>query len=117
MDGKAAPDFDSGLGRTGLGCRWQRTYRIRNLVCDRWCCFVTSRITDHGFRNFDNYRLCLLLHCGITWHHQTPTPTRPASIFGLIGRFGIRQDEGWPQHSLRIELNRWGFGVCPLVLP
>jgi transposase len=30
----------------------------------------------HGFRNFDNYRLCLLLHCGITWHHQTPTPLR-----------------------------------------
>jgi len=22
----------------------------------------------HGFRNFDNYRLRLLLHCGVTWH-------------------------------------------------
>jgi transposase len=21
----------------------------------------------HGFRNFDNYRLRLLLHCGVTW--------------------------------------------------
>ena len=30
----------------------------------------------HGFRNFDNYRLRLLLHCGITWHHHTPTPLR-----------------------------------------
>jgi hypothetical protein len=30
----------------------------------------------HGFRNFDNYRLRLLLHCGITWHHQIPTPLR-----------------------------------------
>lgn len=30
--------------------------------------------TGHGFRNFDNYRLRLLLHCGVTW--QTPTPTR-----------------------------------------
>jgi transposase len=30
----------------------------------------------HGFRNFHNYRLRLLLHCGITWHHQTPTPLR-----------------------------------------
>jgi len=28
----------------------------------------------HGFRNFDNYRLRLLLHCGVTW--QTPQPTR-----------------------------------------
>jgi transposase len=30
--------------------------------------------TGHGFRNFDNYRLRLLLHCGVTWH--TPSPTR-----------------------------------------
>jgi transposase len=30
----------------------------------------------HGFQNFSNYRLRLLLHCGITWHHQTPTPLR-----------------------------------------
>jgi transposase len=26
----------------------------------------------HGFRNFTNYRLGLLLHCGIRWQtHQT----------------------------------------------
>jgi transposase len=26
----------------------------------------------HGFRNFANYRLRLLLHCGVTWHsHRT----------------------------------------------
>jgi transposase len=31
----------------------------------------------HGFRNFHNYRLRLLLHCGITWQHHTPTPTPP----------------------------------------
>jgi hypothetical protein len=30
----------------------------------------------HGFRNFRNYRLRLLLHCGITWQHHTPTPLR-----------------------------------------
>ena len=30
--------------------------------------------TGHGFRNFDNYRLRLLLHCGVDWH--TPQPTR-----------------------------------------
>jgi hypothetical protein len=30
--------------------------------------------TGHGFRNFDNYRLRLLLHCGVDW--QTSTPTR-----------------------------------------
>jgi transposase len=28
----------------------------------------------HGFRNFDNYRLRLLLHCGLDW--QTPQPAR-----------------------------------------
>jgi transposase len=26
----------------------------------------------HGFRNFTNYRLRLLLHCGVTWQtHRT----------------------------------------------
>jgi transposase len=30
--------------------------------------------TGHGFRNFDNYRLRLLLHCGIDW--DTPPTTR-----------------------------------------
>jgi transposase len=30
----------------------------------------------HGFRNFNNYRLRLLLHCGISWHYQIPTPLR-----------------------------------------
>ncbi len=28
----------------------------------------------HGFRNVHNYRLRLLLHCGVDWH--TPQPTR-----------------------------------------
>jgi hypothetical protein len=36
----------------------------------------------HGFRNFCNYRLRLLLHCGINWH------TAPAArIRGLSQRF------------------------------
>lgn len=30
----------------------------------------------HGFRNFDNYRLRLLLHCGVTWDTQPTTPIR-----------------------------------------
>ena len=29
-----------------------------------------------GFRNFDNYRLRLLLHCGVDWHTPTATPIR-----------------------------------------
>jgi transposase len=28
------------------------------------------RRIGHGFRNFDNYRLRLLLRCGVTWHTQ-----------------------------------------------
>ena len=28
----------------------------------------------HGFRNFENYRLRLLLHCGVQW--QTPATAR-----------------------------------------
>ena len=30
----------------------------------------------HGYRNFDNYRLRLLLHCGIDWHTPPATPIR-----------------------------------------
>jgi len=30
----------------------------------------------HGFRNFANYRLRLLLHCGVDWHTQLATPIR-----------------------------------------
>ncbi len=29
-----------------------------------------------GFRNFDNYRLRLLLHCGVDWQTPTATPIR-----------------------------------------
>lgn len=36
----------------------------------------------HGFRNFDNYRLRLLLHCGVEW--QTP---RTARVRGRQPRF------------------------------
>jgi transposase len=30
----------------------------------------------HGYRNFANYRLRLLLHCGVDWHTPTVTPIR-----------------------------------------
>jgi hypothetical protein len=32
--------------------------------------------TGYGFRYFDNYRLRLLLHCGVDWHAQPPTRIR-----------------------------------------
>ena len=36
----------------------------------------------HGYRNFDNYRLRLLLHYGVDWHTSTATPIR-----GRLPRF------------------------------
>ena len=33
----------------------------------------------YGFRNFDNYRLRLLLHCGVEWNTPDATPIRPES--------------------------------------
>jgi hypothetical protein len=30
----------------------------------------------HGFRNFENYRLRLLLHCGVSWKRRAVTPMR-----------------------------------------
>jgi len=39
----------------------------------------------HGFRNFENYRLRLLLHCGIDWHTQQPTRIRGrATTLGCV---------------------------------
>ena len=32
-----------------------------------------------GFRNFANYRLRLLLHCGVTWHTHRTTRIRGRS--------------------------------------
>lgn len=32
--------------------------------------------SGHGFRNLNNYRLRLLLHCGVTWQTQQPAPLR-----------------------------------------
>ena len=33
----------------------------------------------HGFRNFANYRLRLLLHCGVTWQTHRTTSLRGRS--------------------------------------
>jgi transposase len=38
----------------------------------------------HGFRNFDNYRLRLLLHCGVEWH--TPRTARVRGRNPRVGR-------------------------------
>jgi transposase len=32
--------------------------------------------SGHSFRNLNNYRLRLLLHCGVEWHTQYPAPLR-----------------------------------------
>lgn len=33
-------------------------------------------LVGHGFRNFANYRLRLLLHCGVDWDNIRATPIR-----------------------------------------
>ncbi len=39
-----------------------------------------------GFRNFDNYRLRLLLHSGVDWHtaHATPVRGRLSRLLGGV---------------------------------
>jgi hypothetical protein len=53
----------------GLACQRrlrQRTHRGVNLLSKN------IKRVGHGFRNLTNYRLRLLLHCGVTWQtHQT----------------------------------------------
>jgi len=45
-------------------------------VADRSVNLLIKRVNlaGHWFRNFANYRLRLLLHCGVDW--QTPQPAR-----------------------------------------
>ena len=31
---------------------------------------------EHGYRNYTNYRLSLLMHCGVTWQPPPVTPIR-----------------------------------------
>jgi transposase len=80
--------IDSGVPEIGRLARTIATWREEFLAH-----FTSGRISNgpteavnllikkikrvgHGFRNFHNYRLRLLLHCGITWQHSTPTPLR-----------------------------------------
>ena len=35
-----------------------------------------KRVGRHGYRNFGNYRLRLLLHCGVDWNTPPVTPIR-----------------------------------------
>lgn len=37
---------------------------------------VKIKRVGHGFRNFDNYRLRLLLHCGVSWKTRPVAPMR-----------------------------------------
>jgi transposase len=53
----------------------------------------------HGFRNFDNYRLRLLLHCGVRWQtHRTARHARALTTLGGVepanGRTGAGDDGG-----------------------
>ena|SRR6516165_6168304 len=80
--------IDSQIPELGRLARTITTWRAEFLAY-----FTTGRISNgpteavnllikkilrvaHGFRNFHNYRLRLLLHCGITWQHHTPPPLR-----------------------------------------
>ncbi len=64
--------------------RWHRT-RLTNAATEGTNLIVKNiKRLGFGFRNFDNYRLRLLLRCGAPWQHQcrrtntTPPPTRSA---------------------------------------
>ncbi|MDQ3054425.1 MAG: hypothetical protein M3R66_11605, partial [Actinomycetota bacterium] len=39
--------------------------------------FKKIKRVGHGFRNFNNYRLRLLLHCGVDWPTHQTTPLEP----------------------------------------
>jgi transposase len=63
------------------GHRDDPLFRIRRRRLQRTTEAVNGLIkkikrVGHGYRNFTNYRLRLLLHCGVTWHTPAVTPIR-----------------------------------------
>jgi len=42
-----------------------------------------------GYRNFDNYRLRLLLYSGVTWHNQQPRRIRTRRPRMVASRFAL----------------------------
>jgi transposase len=56
-------------------CAYFDTDRVSNGPTEAMNLLIEKiRRVGHGYRNFDNYRLRLLLHCGLTW--QTPPTPR-----------------------------------------
>jgi hypothetical protein len=63
----------------------------------------------HGFRNFNNYRLRLLLHCGVTWHTVPTARVRgnhASSRRAPMQAMKVRNDDlAWAaSHCLYVEL-------------
>jgi transposase len=57
--------------------RWHRT-RLTNAATEGTNLIVKNvKRLGFGFRNFDNYRLRLLLRCGAPWQHHTVASIRP----------------------------------------
>jgi transposase len=57
--------------------RWHRT-SLTNAATEGTNLIVKNvKRLGFGFRNFDNYRLRLLLRCGAPWQHHTVAPIRP----------------------------------------
>ena len=57
--------------------RWHRT-RLTNAATEGTNLIVKNiKRLGFGFRNFDNYRLRLLLRCGAPWQHRAVAPIRP----------------------------------------
>src|ERR1700712_502797 len=61
---------DELLARFGVGAVSNGPTEAINLLIKK------IKRVGHGFRNFDNYRLRLLLHCGVDWDTIGATPIR-----------------------------------------
>jgi hypothetical protein len=62
----AQPAQAKACRRVGKTLTWWRSPVTSALTGQPW----TRAMHQHGFRNFTNYRLRLLLYCGVTWQTQ-----------------------------------------------
>ena len=57
--------------------RWHRTHLTNAATEGTNLVIKNVKRLGFGFRNFENYRLRLLLRCGAPWQHRHVTSMRP----------------------------------------
>jgi hypothetical protein len=59
---------------------------LRGVLREAWRLGLKVQRVGHGFRNFTNYRLRLLLHCGVRWQTHRTARLRARPLLSAVSR-------------------------------